>query len=76
MQDIRYDLGYLTDPTIFAVGRLPAVSDHDCYLNTAEAMAEASSLRRSLNGLWRFRYSERLSERPIGFEADDFSCTD
>ncbi|MEG1194467.1 MAG: glycoside hydrolase family 2 TIM barrel-domain containing protein [Clostridia bacterium] len=76
MQDIRYDLGYLTDPTVFAVGRLPAVSDHDCYLNAAEAAAEATSLRRSLNGLWRFRYSERLSERPIGFEADDFSCAD
>lgn len=74
MSELRYDLGYLTDPTIYAVGRLPAVSDHEIYLNTAEAEANATSLRTSLNGVWKFHYAPRVEERSQGFYAPDFDC--
>ena len=63
----QYDSAYLTDPTVFQVGRLPAVSDHDCYRNTAEADAGASSLAQSLNGLWKFHYCQHTDDRPQEF---------
>lgn len=74
MSELRYDLAYLTDPKIYAKGRLPAVSDHDTFLTTTEADANASSLHRTLNGLWKFHYAKRIDERPQGFEAVDFNC--
>ncbi|NLO84676.1 MAG: DUF4981 domain-containing protein [Clostridiales bacterium] len=74
MSELRYDLAYLTNPRIFAKGRMPAVSDHDTFLNTIEAEANASSLHRTLNGLWKFHYAKCISKRPKGFEAADYDC--
>ena len=31
MSNLRYDLAALYDPEIFALGRMPAHSDHDIY---------------------------------------------
>lgn len=75
MNDIRYDLSYLTDPQVFAVGRLPAVSDHDTFASVAEAQQGNSSLRKNLDGVWKFAYAENTVARPIGFEQPDFSCS-
>ncbi|MDD5947618.1 MAG: glycoside hydrolase family 2 TIM barrel-domain containing protein [Oscillospiraceae bacterium] len=43
------DLTYLSDPTVFAVNREPAHSDHRCTVN-------GISLNQSLNGTWQFQY--------------------
>ncbi|MDD3214443.1 MAG: glycoside hydrolase family 2 TIM barrel-domain containing protein, partial [Eubacteriales bacterium] len=75
MKTIPYDLGYLTDPRVFAVGRLPACSDHEVFANDAEAAAGQSSLRLSLNGRWKFAYSENPDVRPVGFEAAGYDCS-
>ena len=75
MNDIRYDLRYLTDPQVFALGRLPAVSDHDVYASEAEAALGQSSLTLCLDGRWKFAYAQSPDARPVGFAAPEYDCT-
>ena len=75
MDTIPYDMGYLTDPRIFAVGRMPAVSDHDTFASLAEAEREHSSLSLCLDGRWRFAYADTPQGRPLGFEQPEFDCS-
>ena len=75
MEDLRYDISCLHDPRVFALGRMAAYSDHDTYRSSAEADAQASSLHMSLDGLWKFTYSEYPELRPEGFERPDFDCS-
>jgi hypothetical protein len=67
-----YDLSYLYDPEIYAVNRLPAVSDHDCYRTLEEAEAETTSLSLCLNGEWQFFYTENPAECPENFWQPEF----
>ena len=43
---------WLTDPTVYAVNRLPAHSDHR-FFDHVPASGETMTLRQSLDGLWR-----------------------
>ena len=72
------DLRWLTDPTVFAVNRLDAHSDHVCYRTAEEASAGRSSLRQSLDGEWWFAYSPNPAARPADFwqEGADLSGFD
>lgn len=68
-------LAWLSDPGVFAVGRMPAHSDHRYY----ESMLEAEQLgempwRRSLNGSWKFSYARNAKERQADFYKTDESC--
>ena len=69
-------LCWLTDPTVFAVNRLDAHSDHVCYRTPEEAAAGRSSLRQSLDGEWRFAWSKCPAARPADFwrEGADLSA--
>lgn len=70
---MKPELNWLTDPTVFAVNRLDAHSDHICYRTYEEAETGISSLRQSLDGNWRFAYSPCPAKRPADFwkpEAD------
>lgn len=60
------DLGWLEDPTVFAVNRLDACSDHVCYA-PGDDLAGESSLRQSLCGEWQFAYSPAPAARPADF---------
>ena len=51
------ELNWLSDPTVFAVNRLDAHSDHVCYRTVQEAAQRHSSLRQPLDGMWRFVWS-------------------
>ena len=42
------ELNWLSDPTVFAVNRLDAHSDHVCYRTVQEAAQRHSSLRQPL----------------------------
>ena len=53
------ELNWLSDPTVFAVNRLDAHSDHVCYRTVQEAAQRHSSLRQPLDGMWRFVWSIR-----------------
>ena len=48
------ELRWLSDPTVFAVNRLDAHSDHLCCRTLDEAESGLTSLRQSLDGAWRF----------------------
>lgn len=65
---MKYTLDWLSDPTVFAVNREPAHSDHSYF-------TEEGGLRQSLNGLWKFSYSEKPSERPADFYRNDFDVS-
>ena len=61
------ELNWLTDPTVFAVNRLDAHSDHVCYRTVQEAAQRHSSLRQPLDGMWRFVWSSCPAQRPADF---------
>lgn len=69
-----FDYDKLSDPGFFAQNRLPAHSDHIVCSNLQEAWDQESSLRKSLNGSWKFKYSANLSDLPQNFEALDVDC--
>ncbi len=69
---MQADLNWLTDPTVFQVNRLEAHSDHVCYASEEELARGESSLRQSLDGVWRFAWSKRPASRPADFWRADF----
>ena len=66
------NLFWLNDPSLFEVNRLDAHSDHVCYASAEEAARGESSLRQSLDGLWRFTWSEKPGSRPEDFWREGF----
>ena len=71
---MSFDYNKLKDPGYFAENRVAAHSDHAFYADLEELAAGESSLRMSLNGLWKFHHA--LNERQVipGFEATDYDC--
>ena len=66
-------LQWLTDPTVFQVNRLAAHSDHVCFAPGEDlTRGDSTSLRQSLDGLWRFAWSSCPAERPADFWREDF----
>ena len=61
---MTFSTDWLSDPTVFAVNRLPAVSDHAIYRCVQEADAEASSFVRSLDGVWKAHFALRPKDAP------------
>lgn len=77
MKADSFSLSWISDPQVFAVNRLDAVSDHDVYATAQEAEQGVSSLKRSLRGAWRMRYAECPTQAPAeywreGFDDHDF----
>ncbi len=64
------------DPRLFAEGRLPAHSDHIPCRTEEESRMGRTSLRMSLDGLWRFHYSESPGTAPAFFPQADSSHWD
>jgi len=65
--NMQAELQWLTDPTVFQVNRLDAHSDHICYASAKELMQGETSLRQSLDGVWRFSWSKAPALRPANF---------
>ena len=61
-------LAWLADPEVFQVNREEAHSDHKFYV-------KGESTRRSLNGTWKFCYSENPSLRPADFYQKDYDLS-
>ena len=60
----KFDYLLLDKPQYYAQNRIMAHSDHIECANILEAFEEESSLRMSLNGLWKFFYSKNLNYLP------------
>lgn len=69
------DLNWLTDPTVFRVNRLDAHSDHVCYASRDELARGETSLRQSLDGLWRFAWSKAPGLRPADFWQEGYDLS-
>ncbi|MCI5857197.1 MAG: DUF4981 domain-containing protein [Agathobacter sp.] len=69
-----FDYNIIKDPEVFEINRLKAHSDHIAYRSDRELLSHETSLRSSLNGLWKFSYAKNMSLAADGFEAEDFDC--
>lgn len=66
---------WLSDVSVFAVGRVPAHSDHRYYESMAEAERYGEmKLRHSLNGSWKFSYANNPRQRHADFYQPEISC--
>lgn len=61
-------LEWLKNPEIFSVNREKAHSDHICTVN-------GQQLKQSLNGIWKFSYTEHPDNRPVDFYKTDFDVS-
>lgn len=61
-------LEWLADPEVFEINREKAHSDHSYT-------TKDGNLRQSLNGTWKFNYTEHPDSRPADFYKTDFDVT-
>ena len=66
------NINWLTNPTVFAVNRLDAHSDHVSYASSWEIAQGKTSLRQSLDGTWGFAWSKCPAVRPEHFWENGF----
>jgi len=71
---MSYSIDQIRNPAYFAENRVPAHSDHIAFSSRAEWMTGETSLRMSLNGLWKFHHALNPGQIISGFEAPEFSC--
>lgn len=70
MSEFKYEK--IKDPGFFRENRLDAHSDHIAYASREEAeIYGESSLRESLNGIWKFHYAKTIASVIPGFEKED-----
>lgn len=63
MNTFNFD-AIVKNPNVFADGRLSAHSDFTAYRNEADMLLEQTTLRKDLDGIWRFRYSKNPAAAP------------
>lgn len=66
------EIKWLDNPEVFRVNQMPAHSDHLFFEDEESFGAGESRLCQSLNGDWRFHYSENAKRRPAEFFKEDF----
>ena len=71
---ITLDMSLLKDITKFEQNRLPHHADFVAYASEAEAEKKNSSLRISLNGIWKFAYAPNMESALPGFEREEMNC--
>ncbi len=65
----------LQNPKIFKINRLDAHSDHEFYSNIMDMQEDNKSLHYNLNGMWKYKYSENIYERPSNFYKDNYDLS-
>lgn len=71
-----FDYGLVKNPRYFCDKRLEAHSDHICYGAAEEIEYGENTLRKNLNGLWKFHYARNYESTIKGFEKEEYSCND
>lgn len=71
MREFCFDT-IVKDPAVFADNRLPAHSDHVAFRTVEELAAGETSLRFSLDGVWKFHYAKNPHAAPEGFWTEDY----
>ena len=63
MENTKAKLSWLEKPDVFAINRLEAHSSHKFYASQEEYQNKKTSLKQSLNGLWKFSYAQNTDLR-------------
>ena len=71
----QFDYSKVKDPTFFKENVLAAHSSHIAYGNKGELFDGKSSLRASLDGIWKFSYAVNYASSVKGFEKAEYDCT-
>lgn len=64
----RSDYDRIKDPRFFKDNVLPARAALNLYANEKEAARGESSLKQSLDGIWKFSYAVNIDSAVKGFE--------
>lgn len=70
----NFDVNKIFDPLFYSDNCVLPHSDHMFYKNVSECLNKRSSFLKSLNGIWKFRYSTDLSEAPGDFMLPEYDC--
>ena len=73
-QLLCFDYSKLKEPGYFRENRLDAHSDHVAYASEQELEAGETSLRFSLNGVWKFFFAQNEHQVIPGFEQPEYDC--
>lgn len=71
----NFDMKIISDPLFFHDNRLKAHSDHLLFATEEERSAGKTSLRKCLNGMWRFSYASNSKELAEDFYKEDYDCS-
>lgn len=72
MTQFHYDK--VKNPLFFKENVLPAHSAQVIYKNKEEFFKGKSSLKKSLDGIWKFSYAVNIDSAIVGFEKADYDC--
>ncbi len=64
----------IKNPLFYEENRVAAHSDHKYYISEAELVQNVQSLKRSLDGVWKFRYAKNPDEAPQEFYRNETDC--
>lgn len=70
----QFDYEKVKDPRFFKENVIPAHSAHVIYGNKKECRNMDSSLRKSLDGVWKFSYAVNQDSAIAGFEKDEYDA--
>lgn len=68
------DYNKIKDPRFFKDNVLPAHAALSLYANAKEAARGISSLKHSLDGIWKFSYAVNIDSAVKGFEQESYDC--
>lgn len=66
----------IKNPLFYEENRIAAHSDHKYYVNEAECAQKMQSLKRSLDGVWKFRYAKNMEDSYKDFYRLEIDCRD
>ena len=72
---MQAEITWLDRPDVFRVNRLDAHSDHRFFESEESYQNNPETLKQSLNGTWRFRYSENAKKRPVLFYEESYDSS-
>lgn len=66
----------IKNPLFYGENRVAAHSDHKYFVNEAEFVQNTQSLKRSLDGIWKFQYAKKIEDAPKNFYQLEIDCRD
>ncbi len=72
---MQADIKWLDHPEIFRVNRLDAHSDHKFFESEESYQDKQETLKRPLNGIWKFQYSVNAKKRPVSFYENGYDIS-